>query len=470
MLGGTAQKAVLFINNRDYLSRLHLFCFGSGRREAGRCQEGAKGMKIQGILIMGIVFLFTTFLAFPAQSQWLQWGGPNRNFSVESCRLADSWPGNGPKKLWYRELGDGYSAVSADEGLLYTLYRKGRKDGFEFTVALDAGTGETVWEHRIESPLATEDDSGWGGQGPNSTPLIVGDRLYTISSTAVVHCFHKKTGKVLWKHDLVKEFHARPADYVGYAPSPLAFKDTLIVPVELDIPYEESVDAERIQEVRGDALLAFDLSSGRVKWKSQDFRTEASSPILIIYEGFEQLVLSTTHGLVGVNPEDGDLLWRHPVSGSIVTPVWNGEDIIFYSSGGTEAFALAVRLTLGENGIVPQEIWDNRDVVAMQSTPVRINDFLYGGARKELYCLNVKTGQCAWSEFGFPTATCLHADGKLIVLDENGWLTLAAPAPEELEILGRVRVTKKYSFTVPTLVGKVLYVRDRNHIMALDLG
>ena len=38
-------------------------------------------------------------------AQWPQFGGPQRNFAVNSARLADKWPDGGPKKLWGRELG-----------------------------------------------------------------------------------------------------------------------------------------------------------------------------------------------------------------------------------------------------------------------------------------------------------------------------------------------------------------------------
>jgi hypothetical protein len=80
------------------------------------------------------------------------------------------------------------------------------------------------------------------------------------------------------------------------------------------------------------------------------------------------------------------------------------------------------------------------------------------------------TGKRTWVERGFSDAAILHADGKLIILDVNGRLTLATPTGEGLTIHSQCQITERYSYTVPTLVGKTLYVRDRNHIMALDLG
>src|SRR5262249_8661848 len=42
---------------------------------------------------------------------WLQWGGPGRNFISESKGLADSWPASGPRRLWDRTLGEGHSCI-----------------------------------------------------------------------------------------------------------------------------------------------------------------------------------------------------------------------------------------------------------------------------------------------------------------------------------------------------------------------
>jgi hypothetical protein len=67
-------------------------------------------------------------------------------------------------------------------------------------------------------------------------------------------------------------------------------------------------------------------------------------------------------------------------------------------------------------------------------------------------------------------ASCVHGDGKLIILDQDGQLTLATATPDSLTVHSQCKITEWHSFTVPTLVGKVLYVRDRNHLMALELG
>ena len=64
----------------------------------------------------------------------------------------------------------------------------------------------------------------------------------------------------------------------------------------------------------------------------------------------------------------------------------------------------------------------------------------------------------------------LYADGKLILLSENGDLALARATPEEVTILAQTELFDTVSWTTPTLVGTILYARDREKIVALDLG
>ncbi len=84
--------------------------------------------------------------------------------------------------------------------------------------------------------------------------------------------------------------------------------------------------------------------------------------------------------------------------------------------------------------------------------------------------LDAKTGKPVWRERGFAKATLLYADGKLIILDEDGQLALATVTPEGLNVHSKCEIAKPTSWAAPTLVGTTLYVRDREHIMALDLG
>src|SRR6201991_1632664 len=104
--------------------------------------------------LIALVFLLAMPLTAPGQSSdWAQWGGPHRNFTSETKGLAPNWPATGPRRIWQRELGEGYSAIAVERGMLFTMYRKGDN---EVAIALDAATGKTVWEYSYAAPFSPE--------------------------------------------------------------------------------------------------------------------------------------------------------------------------------------------------------------------------------------------------------------------------------------------------------------------------
>ena len=100
-----------------------------------------------------------------AAADWLQWGGAGRNFMPEAAGLASSWPPGGPKRLWTRPLGEGHSAILAEGGRIYTMYRPLQRSGErrgqdrgqeEVVLALDAASGKTAWEFTYPAPTGAQ--------------------------------------------------------------------------------------------------------------------------------------------------------------------------------------------------------------------------------------------------------------------------------------------------------------------------
>jgi hypothetical protein len=105
---------------------------------------------------------------------------------------------------------------------------------------------------------------------------------------------------------------------------------------------------------------------------------------------------------------------------------------------------------------------------------IRIGDHIYGTSGDMgpafLTAIDLKSGQPRWRERGFAQATLIAADGKAIILDEDGNLTLARLTPDTVTVLAQAKIFDTLSWTVPTLAGTTLYARDREKIVALDLG
>ena len=424
-------------------------------------------MSESAVLRMRVGFLagMALVLALPiaAQADWPQWGGPDRNFVVHASGLAESWPEEGPRKIWHRELGDGYSTIISEGGVLYTMYRK-EKD--EYAVALDAQTGKTLWEQKNPSPF-TETMSQFG-PGPHSSPLVYGELVYTIGTNMVLRALDKKTGHPVWSHDLVAEYDAEVPRF-GYACSPLAYKHLIIVPVGVEKAKKEG-DGE--DKTPAQALMAFDCKTGNVVWRSQEQNIGYSSPMVVNWHGGEQVVCLLERALIGLDPNTGKLIWEHSLGedGGISMPLWLGDGKLLCFSGDRTRL---IQLAEEAGKISAKEVWASRKMRIPHANALLVSDCIVGCSGDDpsfMVCLDVATGNRKWIERGFAKSTCLYADGKVVALDENGMLSLARVSAKGYEELAKHKVAERYSWAAPTLVGKTLYVRDRKHIMALDLG
>lgn len=397
---------------------------------------------------------------------WLQWGGPDRNFSSGATGLANRWPESGPPRRWERELGDGYSAILCDGDTLYTMYSvRDKADAFkgdEIVVALDARTGKTLWEHRYPAPWPKGMQMEFG-PGPHSTPLVVGDRLYTIGCTARLHCLDKATGRELWKRDLHEEFKADLHER-GYGASPLAHRGKILVTVSKE---------------KGHAVMAFEPSDGSIAWKGGDFKPGYASLLAIDVDGIEQLVAFTADSVMGLEPSDASTRWfiAHPTQwgANITTPTWCPQDDFLFITSAYGMGARGIKLEKAGSQVSAKEAWFNPKMKVQHGTTVRVGDHIYGSSGDFgpafLDCVSVKTGEFAWRQRLDSRANVIHADGKLIVLDENGDLLLVKADASKYRLLGRARgLLEKSAWTAPTLVGRTLFLRDRKKIMALDLG
>ena len=145
--------------------------------------------------------------ATPAAQDWLVWGGPNRDFKSSSSGLSGSWPSGGPRKLWSRALGEGYSGIAVEGKRIYTAYNGDRSSivgallGRRMVVtALDANTGQTIWEHTYNSSFSNA--GAELGDGPYAMPQVVGGRLVSVDGAAFMYSLDKQTGVPAWSHDL----------------------------------------------------------------------------------------------------------------------------------------------------------------------------------------------------------------------------------------------------------------------------
>jgi len=400
-----------------------------------------------------------------AEAAWPQWGGPNRNFTTDSKGLASAWPSTGPTKLWSRALGEGHSAIASDGTRLYTMYRPlgvlamVRRSQEEVITALDATTGKTVWEHTYPSPTADVNFSE--GAGPHSTPLVTADRVFAAGSRKELFALNKANGQVVWSHDMIKEYGATGPGR-GYACSPLLYGDNIVV--SMGGP--------------GQTLAAFNQRTGALVWKTGSFEDSPASLIAIDVDGQKQLLYFGGDRIAGVDPANGKELWSHPHKTdwglNISTPVWWPADhLLFMSSAyGTGSRVLELHQTAGKT--TATEKWFNNRMRIHIGTAIRVGSMIVGSSGDFgpafLTGVDITSGKVAWQDRTFSRAQLLYADGKLVILDEDGTLGLATVSPSGLQVLAKASILDHLSWTPPTLVGTRLYTRDRKTIASFELG
>ena len=388
---------------------------------------------------------------------WTQWGGPHRNFHTEAAGIKDTWPAAGPRVVWKRPLGEGYSSAAVESGVLYTMYGKPRE---EVVLAADAETGKTLWEHA--TPMTFQSDAAQEmGNGPYSTPLVAGSRLFTTGVAGRLQCLDKRSGKLLWTQQLWDDHQGSRLMY-GYASSPIAFRDTVIVPVG----------------GAGKSAMAFRQADGGVAWRKNDFGNVYSSPILIDVGGLEQLVLLMDGAVYAVNPHNGDLQWQVPFKAdysiAVATPVYGPGNLLFISSeynGG----AKVVELQRTGQQTTASELWSSNRLRLHHGNAIRVGDAIYfssggKGSQAILSAVDARSGSIHWQERSIEKATFVWADGKLITLDQAGTLMIAYPSTKAFRIAAKAPLLTHLSWTPPTLVGTRLYIRDRRTLMSVDLG
>ena len=387
---------------------------------------------------------------------WPQWGGPHRNFTTEASGLKSSWPAAGPKVIWKRPLGEGYSSPSVESSSLFTMYGR---PGQETVTALDAGTGKTLWEHT--TPVSFRSDAPEMGNGPYATPLVAGDRVFTTGVMGRLQCLDKQSGKLLWTQMLWTD-HGGTRLMYGYASSPIAFRNLVIVPVG----------------GKGKATIAFQQANGAMAWAKGNIPNTYSSPVLISVDGLEQLV-EVMDGLVfGLNPHNGDLQWQVPFRAdygiSVATPVWCPGNLLFVSAE-YGAGSKMIRLQRSGQQTKAAEAWTSNRLRLHNTNAIFVDGALYftsggKGSQAILSAVDAASGKIHWQERSIQKATFVWADEKLITLDQDGNLMIAHPSTAGFKIAAKAELLTNLSWTPPVLVGTRLYLRDRRNMMAVDLA
>ena len=293
------------------------------------------------------------------------------------------------------------------------LYTMGNRDGKEWVFALDvAKKGRKVWA----SATGAVRHGGGGFPGPRSTPTIDGQRLYTLGINGDLVCTDLRGGKILWRHDLVRDFGGGIPNW-GYAESVL-------------------VDGPWVLCTPGGAkatIVALSKSNGKQVWASPIGDPAAYSSIVpFTAADVKQYVTLTARGFVGVRATDGKFLWRYnapsnPVA-NIATCVTFRQTVFGACNYGVGGGLVLVQKT--DEGFNAKELYFTKKMQNHHGGFILYDGALYGCSNPDvLTCLDYETGQVKWTDKSCGKCSLLYADGRFYCRDQRGPISLVAATP-----------------------------------------
>lgn len=423
---------------------------------------------------------------------WAAFLGPTGNGRSAARGIAAAWPASGPRVEWHCEMGEGYCAPAVALGRVLAFDRIGRHVRLR---CLRADTGAKLWEERYPTDYA--DLFGYDG-GPRAAPVIAGDRVLTFGPEGRLECRSLADGSSVWRVDTAADYHVVQNFFgVGSAPIVVDVAGGPVVIAQVGGSRKGAAPPapERLDLVKGldSGLVAFDLATGRERWRSSDQLASYSAPVLATIGGRPRLLAWMRDDFLLVELATGGIAarfrWRADdvFSAVCASPVARGDEVLLSECYGPGSVLLDLRgdaaRALRQD---PPRARPAKALKAHWGTPVLHEGHVYGASGRHagdamVACVEWKTGSVAWAEGGLGRASMALVDGHLVVLGEFGDLVLVKATPERYTEVCRGRLTLAEGdrrqdllaapcWAAPVIARGRCYVRGQGRLVCLDLG
>lgn len=289
--------------------------------------------------------------------------------------------------------------------------------------------------------------------GTTGTPTVDGKRLYWLSRWGDLFCFEAATGKIVWEKNIQKETELRIPEW-GFTGAPYVHGGLLVLNI-------------------GDAGMGVNKEDGKIVWKSDNKNAGYSTPLPLKLGAEPLVVMGSEKAYVAVNPENGKEAWRvkylTQYGVNAADPIFSG-DKMFISSGYGKGATL---FDLKENP--PAEVWKSKSLRTQMNAGVLHEGHVYGvdgdtTEKASLKCVEFATGRERWKELNIGSGGVTLSEGKLIVLSAQGELMIVEASPENFKPIARAQVLGGSSWTAPVLANGRIYCRNsRGDVVCVDV-
>jgi outer membrane protein assembly factor BamB len=398
-----------------------------------------------------------------AAADWPHAGGPTYNGHADDTNITWPWPEGKPALLWKKDIGEGYSAISAADGRLYTQMQS--REG-QYVVGIDVETGRSLWEARYNYPWQLAADY----PGPYATPTYSEGRIYFADCYGFAGCLDARNGKSLWKLSLTEQFAGKGTGF-GYACAPLVEDERVFLPVG----------------GKGAAVVAVSALDGRLLWRAGDDAASYVQSLPISVQGHRQIVTFLQNVIVANDPATGRELWRDRRSRDgydehSCIPLYQ-EPLLFCAA----PFRRGARvLKLSYDGATPKAelVWKSKVISSDVCSAVLVAGCIYGsdvkqmqanpqgGTESRFVCVDLATGQELWASAAPGHASVVPCGDKLLLLNEAGFLIVIEASRLGYVELARTRLFEdsRPCWTPPTIYRGRLLVRNHQELACYQIA
>jgi eukaryotic-like serine/threonine-protein kinase len=256
-----------------------------------------------------------------------------------------------------------YVAVSKDENTL---------------IAFNLSAGRTAWEIKLGSI--------------ETSPLLIGDKLYVATLAGELLCINKSFGLTVWSYKdpdetIVAQVHSSPVS-----------------------------DGRSVIYCRDDgAIISVDAETGSLKWRSKGRKSIFATPSIaggILYVGGLDSVFSA------FDVSTGYVRWEQTLDGRAFSSQAVGDEFVYVGTGNGTFYCM--------DRFSGKIAWRYSMQAGIGSAPVISGGVVFvGGLDKTLYAFDGANGKPLWnwkSEGRIKTAPLIH-QGYLVLLQDDKTVT-----------------------------------------------
>ncbi|MCG8463159.1 MAG: serine hydrolase [Holophagales bacterium] len=383
---------------------------------------------------------------------WNQLMGPHGDGRIEGLGLFGE---DGAFELvprWRRPLGSGYSDIVTDGAAIFTMSSDGSTDSLQ---AMSADTGTTLWRYEIGPAY---EGHGGSADGPVSTPLVAGDRVFALGPHGELFAVDRSSGTELWRLDLRETHGAEPPPW-GFASSPTLAAGLVVLGVGGS---------------DGKSICAFRPDTGKEAWCSGRGKVFYQSPVAATLAGRSLVVAHTNTHMMGLVPETGEVLWSlqtHEDGNSAIARLTQlGASRFLISRRGYYGDFAAYDL-LGEGSSwTAVEAWQSPDFGHNYQVPLFHRGHLYGYSGAFLTGVDAESGERLWKSRQPGRGRAILVDGRLVPWTVDGHLHVGRVSPAGYTSEATAQILDAGSYNLPAVGPSRLYVRNLWEIAAVDVA